>query len=137
MRTITLQKYFSSLKVSHASARKIKDVLASVMGSAVRFRSRGEATRSRDTDSFPRTGKKHQTDHHPGAVRAARGSIAEPYATMVYVCVLAGLRVSELIALKWEDVHTDSITIDERYCRGDWACPKQTPAVPPSESIPE
>ena len=43
---------------------------------------------------------------------------------MVYVCVFAGLRVSELIGLKWEDVHADSLTIDERYHRGDWSQPK-------------
>ena len=52
--------------------------------------------------------------------------ISEPYATMVYACVLAGLRVSELIGLKWEDVHTDSLTIDERFSRGEWGCPKTT-----------
>jgi integrase len=32
--------------------------------------------------------------------------------------------VSELIGLKWGDVHEDSVTIDERYCRGDWGAPK-------------
>ena len=35
-----------------------------------------------------------------------------------------GLRVSELIGLKWEDVGADSLTIDERCCRGDWDAPK-------------
>ncbi|PYY11931.1 MAG: hypothetical protein DMG61_17765 [Acidobacteria bacterium] len=30
--------------------------------------------------------------------------IPEPYATMVYVSVWTGLRVSELAALKWGDV---------------------------------
>ncbi len=43
---------------------------------------------------------------------------------MVYTAVYTGLRVSELIALRWEDVHDDSITVDERYCRGDWGAPK-------------
>jgi integrase len=43
---------------------------------------------------------------------------------MVYVEVYTGLRVSELIALRWSDIHEQSITIDERYCRGDWAAPK-------------
>ncbi|HEX8896126.1 MAG TPA: site-specific integrase [Terriglobales bacterium] len=52
--------------------------------------------------------------------------ISEPYSTMVYTCVLAGLRVSELIGLKWDDVHTDSLTIDERFSRGEWGCPKTT-----------
>jgi integrase len=46
--------------------------------------------------------------------------IAEPYATMVYFPVWTGLRVRELIGLRWKNVHVDSITIDERRCRGDW-----------------
>lgn len=50
--------------------------------------------------------------------------MAEPYATMVYVCVMSGLRVSELIGLKWDDVLPDGLVIDERFCRGDWGCPK-------------
>jgi integrase len=48
----------------------------------------------------------------------------EPYASMVFVAVWTGLRVSELIGLKWEDVGADSLTIDERCCRGDWDAPK-------------
>jgi integrase len=43
---------------------------------------------------------------------------------MVFVAVMTGLRVSELIGLRWDDVHDASITIDERYCRGDWDEPK-------------
>jgi integrase len=43
---------------------------------------------------------------------------------MVYVAVYTGLRVSELIGLRWGDIHERSITIDERYCRGDWGEPK-------------
>jgi hypothetical protein len=31
---------------------------------------------------------------------------------------------SELIGLKWDDVGTDSLTVDERCCRGDWDAPK-------------
>ena len=59
----------------------------------------------------------------PSSVRLL-AEIPEPYATMGYVAVFTGLRVSELIALKWEDVLTDSITIDERCCRGDWVALK-------------
>jgi integrase len=48
----------------------------------------------------------------------------EPYATMTYVAVFTGLRVSELVGLKWEDVHEEALTVDERYCRGDWSVTK-------------
>ena len=50
--------------------------------------------------------------------------VPEPYATMLFVSVWTGLRISELIGLKWRCIHTDSITIEERYCRGDWSTPK-------------
>jgi integrase len=50
--------------------------------------------------------------------------IFEPYASMVFVAVHTGLRVSELVGLRWRNIHDDSITIEERYCRGDWGPPK-------------
>jgi integrase len=43
---------------------------------------------------------------------------------MVFVAVYTGLRVSELIGLKWGNVHVDSISIEQRCCRGDWGVPK-------------
>jgi len=56
---------------------------------------------------------------------------------MIYVAVYTGLRVSELIGLRWNDVLMTeqlkdngekeiryAISIDERYCRGDWGAPK-------------
>src|SRR5438067_11973590 len=50
--------------------------------------------------------------------------IPEPYASMVYVAIYTGLRVSELAGLRWNDIGASSITIDERFCRGDWGAPK-------------
>ena len=40
------------------------------------------------------------------------------------VAVWTGLRVSELIGLKWRCIRADAITIEERYCRGDWSVTK-------------
>lgn len=45
---------------------------------------------------------------------------------MVYVAAYTGLRVSELAALKWENVHDESIAVRQRYSRGDWSCTKTT-----------
>jgi integrase len=38
--------------------------------------------------------------------------------------VFTGLRISELAGLLWRNVHADSITIEQRYCRGDLDQPK-------------
>jgi integrase len=43
---------------------------------------------------------------------------------MVFVAVHTGLRVSELIGLRWRNVHADSITVEQRCCRGDRGAPK-------------
>jgi integrase len=56
---------------------------------------------------------------------------------MIYVAIFTGLRVSEITGLKWNDVHatesddvdgktriSHAISIDERFCRGDWGAPK-------------
>ena len=43
---------------------------------------------------------------------------------MVYVAVFTALRVSEVARLLWRNIHADSITIEQRYSRGDWDEPK-------------
>jgi len=40
--------------------------------------------------------------------------------------VFGGLRVSELLAMKWDDLEPDFISIDEGFCRGDWFWKKCT-----------
>jgi integrase len=127
--TLVIQRYFAEMAkspLSHESLDKIRDVLSSVMNSAVRYglliknpvegvrlppRKRGNRVKPFiDEETLDRIVTK----------------IREPYATMVYVAAYTGLRPSELIGLKWGDIGEDFITIDERYCRGDWSAPKST-----------
>ena len=71
-----------------------------------------------------KTGRKAKPYVTPEQFSALLELIAEPYATMVYVAVFTGLRASELIGLKWCNIHEDSISIEQRCCRGDWGAPK-------------
>lgn len=54
--------------------------------------------------------------------------ISEPYASMCYVAVYTGLRISEILALRYKDLldwaGNMAITIDEKFCRGEWGTPK-------------
>ncbi len=83
------------------------------------------ATRLRDSScrESGRASDRSRTSHRFSS-RTLIELIAEPYATMVYVAVFTGLRVSELIGLRWRNVGADSIAVEERYCRGDWGPPK-------------
>ena len=124
---LTLQRYFSGLageKVAYPSVLKIRDALSSILRSAVRY---GFLIQN------PMVGLKLPVDKRPRRQKPVISPeqfsnlveyVSEPYASMLFVSVWTGLRISELIGLKWRCVHADSITVEERYCRGDWSTPK-------------
>jgi integrase len=124
---LTLQRYFSGLTgegVAYPSVLKIRDALSSILRSAVQF---GFLITN------PMTGLKLPVDKRPRRQKPVISPeqfadlvefVSEPYATMIFTAVWTGLRVSELIGLKWRCIHEDSISIQERFCRGDWSVPK-------------
>jgi integrase len=124
---LTVDRYLSGLaktKLSHESMDKVRDVLSSIMESAIRYELLVKNPVEGVRLAKPRMGKRSKPFITPEQFAILVSMLAEPYATMVFVAIYTGLRVSELIGLKWSDVLADSITIDERYCRGDWGAPK-------------
>ena len=125
---LTIQRYFSEMatsNLSHESRDKIRDVLSSVLRSAVEYgllvRNPIENVRMPAERRGRRKSKPYLT---PAQFAVLLATIPEPYATMVFVAIYTGLRISELAGLRWNDLNENSITIDERYCRGDWGAPK-------------
>src|SRR5207248_4835336 len=130
--TLTLQTYFSKLTtsttnqpLSHESRDQIRDVLSSALRFAVQHdllvRNPAESLRIPPDKRGKKRNKPYLT---PKQFEQLVELIPEPYASMVYVAIYTGLRVSELAGLHWNDISTNSITIDERFCRGDWGAPK-------------
>jgi integrase len=129
LREITLeglQGYFATLQASTLSPEsvdKVRDVLSSVLGTAVDY-----GRLSTNACAKIRLKKRKLTKPKPfirvEQFYALLELISEPYATMVYVALFTALRVSELAGLLWRNVHADSITIEQRYSRGDWDEPK-------------
>ena len=119
--------YFSAMparSISYPTASKIRDALSSVMRSAVKYKYLS-SNPMEDVQLPPdKRGKRAKPFVYPAQFDALVKLMPEPYATMVYVAVWTGLRVSELFALKWRNIHADCITIEQRYCRGDWSCTK-------------
>lgn len=121
--TLTLQKYFSSLGATQLggdTVQKIKEVLSSVLGSAVLYDLLTKNPLLAVV--IPRNKvvnrKKKKPTISPEEFERLVELVDEPYSTMIATAVFTGLRVSELVGLKWEDVHDASLTVDERYCRG-------------------
>ena len=124
---MTVQKYLSGMadsRLSHESRDKIRDVLSSIMRSAVQY---GYLVKNPvDGLKLPpnKKGRRSKPFITPQQFAALVALIPEPYATMVFVAVYTGLRVSELIGLRWRNVLQDEISVEQRYCRGDWGPPK-------------
>jgi len=135
----TLQQYFSGKagKMPYPTISKVRDVLSSVLRSAVDVeylnQNPMEGVRL-PLDKRPRRPKPTIT---PKQFANLVQLVSEPYATMIFVAVWTGLRVSEVIGLKWRCIHADSITIEERYCRGDWSVPKTEASATPIGVDPE
>jgi integrase len=143
MSTLNLQQYFSDLGASALSGStvlKIKEVLSSVLTSAVGYEllAKNPMLGVRILRNKVVNQKKKKKPHlTPGEFEQLANLVEEPYSTMTYVAVHSGLRVSELVGLKWEDVRdeegAEAITVDERYSRGDWSVTK---TVASSTTIP-
>jgi integrase len=124
---LTLQTYFSSLtgqRVAYPSILKIRDTLSSILRSAMLY---GFLVKNpMDGLQMPpdKRGRQAKPFITPEQFNRLIEPVSEPYATMIFVATWTGLRVSELIGLKWRCIHHNSISIEERYCRGDWSAPK-------------
>ena len=146
--SLKLQSYFDQLKTSadgknlcFQSRDKIRDVFSSALKHA---RKHGLIEKNPlevvevPRDKLGKLGKKRTKQYlTPAQFAELVALVPEPYATMVYVAIFTGLRVSELIGLRWDDVLSEEqenengemetrykIQIDERFCRGDWDAPK-------------
>jgi hypothetical protein len=99
----TLQRYFSGLageRLAHPSILKIRDALSSILRSAVRY---GFLIQN------PMVGLKLPVDKRPRRQKPIISPeqfsnlveyVSEPYASMLFVSVWTGLRISELVGLK-------------------------------------
>jgi integrase len=119
----TLQRYFSNLSIPYPSLLKVRDAFSSVLRSAV-----PDFLVKNPLDGLrlpkDKRGRRRKPTITPEQFNNLVQLIAEPYASMLYVAVWTGLRVSELIGLKWRCIQRDAISVEERFCRGDWSQPK-------------
>lgn len=136
---LSLQGYFANRAggVEYPTLLKIRDALSSILRSAVD---------AEFLDKNPLDGLKLPKDKRPRRAKPVLTPrqfyhmlelMPEPYATMIAVCVWAGLRASEVIGLRWRDIQPDAIVISERYCRGDWDSPKTDASAAPIAVQPE
>ena len=135
----TLQDYFSrkAAEASYPTISKIRDALSSILRSAVDVEYLNKNPMEGLRLPKDRRAVRPKPTITPEQFANLVQLISEPYATMIFTAVWTGLRVSELIGLKWRCIHVDSLTVEERYCRGDWSVPKTAASAATIGATPE
>jgi integrase len=62
----------------------------------------------------------------PDQIPRLLSELAEPVRSLVQLALLTGLRIGELLALRWEDLDlaAGKLRVERNYCRGDFGTPK-------------
>jgi integrase len=103
IRTVDVEEWLGSIRLANASKAKIRSIMHALFNHAMRYEFfdrnpislvRQSAKRAKVPDVL--------TAEEIGALLA---ELRDPYRTAVLLASCTGLRVSELLALKWEDIH--------------------------------
>ena len=124
---LSVQAFFSGMAlrgVSYPTIVKVRDALSSVLRSAVKYEYLDRNPLEKLELPQDKRGRRAKPFVSPAEFHSLLLMVPEPYASMIYVAVWTGLRVSELAALKWRCIGPGSLTIEQRYSRGDWSCTK-------------
>jgi len=111
----------------HAAStlRSVRATFATVLRSAVQ---RGYVDRNPAHGIVIREGdsKKERRFYSADQVRKLLGELTEPCATVVTVAALTGMRIGEILALRWKrvDLLGGTIEVAENYSSGEFVSPK-------------
>jgi integrase len=125
--SVTLRRYFADLArkgVPHPTIVKVRDALSSVLRFAVENEYLVKNPLAGVKLPKDKRARRRKPTITPEQFAWLVEVMPEPYATAVFVAAWTGLRVSELFALRWRCINSDSISIEERFCRGDFSEPK-------------
>jgi len=105
VRTVAVENWLHSLSIAPGSKAKIRNIMSALFNHAIRY----EWT-DRNPIHLVRQSAKRQRIPEVLTAEEIGKLLAEldgPYRAMAYLAAVTGLRVSELLALKWEDVQFD------------------------------
>jgi integrase len=102
VRTVAVEDWLRTLPLANGSRAKIRNLMSTLFNHAMRY----EWAEKNPIRLVRQSAKRERTPDVLTAeeIRALLGKLEGPYYVMVFLAAVTGLRVSELLALKWEDV---------------------------------
>jgi integrase len=125
---VRIESRLSDLKrKGHATAtiRGVRATFSTVLEAAVEQqyleKNPAHGIRLRETDT-----KKERRFYSPGEIRKLLTELAEPCRTVVLLAVLTGMRIGEILALRWKrvDLQCGTIKVAETFSDGQFGPPK-------------
>ena len=106
VRTVEVEAWLGSLSLANASKSKIRNVMSAIFTHAMRY----EFADKNPIRLVRQSAKRERVPDVLAAeeIGALLAELREPYRTAVLLASCTGLRVSELLALKWQDIHFDA-----------------------------
>ena len=102
VRTVAVEDWLRTLPLANGSRAKIRNLMSTVFNHAMRY----EWAEKNPIRLVRQSAKRERTPDVLTAeeIRGLLGKLEGPYYVMAFLAAVTGLRVSELLALKWEDV---------------------------------
>lgn len=106
VRTVDVEAWLASVPLTDGTRAKIRNVMSAIFTHAMRHEwiDRNPITLVRQSAKRERLPDVLTVDE----LRSLLGELKDPARTAVILAACTGLRVSELLALKWEDIHFDA-----------------------------
>ena len=110
VKTVAIEDWLHNLPLSNGSKAKIRNIMHLLFNHAIRneWADRNPITLVRQSAKRERTPDVLQV----GEIHSLLQELGEPCRTMVFLAACTGLRVSELIGLKWCDIDFDSLQMN-------------------------
>jgi len=102
VRTVAVEDWLRTLPLANGSRAKIRNLMSTLFNHAMRY----EWAEKNPIRLVRQSAKRERTPDvlTSEEIRALLGRLEGPYYVMAFLAAVTGLRVSELLALKWEDV---------------------------------
>jgi len=110
VRTTVVEDWLGSLPLAAATKAKIRNVMHALFNHALRYEwlERNPITLVRQSAKRQRIPDVLEV----GEIKALLVELGEPVKTMVFLAAATGLRISELLGLKWADIDFDALEIN-------------------------
>lgn len=110
LKTVAVEEWLGSLSLAPGTKAKLRNIMSALFNHAIRYE-----WLDKNPISFVRQSAKRERIPEVLDVSEIRSLLTElqhPYKAMVFLAAATGLRASELLGLKWQDVDFESLEIN-------------------------